>query len=339
MASVTTRLSDVVVPSVFNTYMSKDTMQQSAFYQTGVFRSDADLANKLAGGGRTFNVPFWKDLDDTESDTASDDPDSLAIPSKLTSGTDVARRQIRTKGWSTANLTQELAGSDPMKHISARTGAYWGRQLDDVAIASVRGVFADNAANDAGDMINDDSTDAVGAPSAAELFNAEGLMDAAQTMGDAKRSLKLLVMHSVVHTRLAKNDLIDFRPDSQQANSWHEFFGDYRVHVSDKTTAIAGVNRIRYHTYLFGTDAIGWAESPVDKPVEMEPKPSAGDGMGIEVMWTRKQFAIHPYGIKWTDTTVGGEFPTNAELRLAANWDRVYAERKQIPMALYVTNG
>lgn len=333
------RIADTIVPEVFDNYMFKNTMQTSVFYGTGVLRSDANLASKLAGGGRTFNVPFWKDLDDTESDTASDDPDSFATPGKLTSGTDIARRQIRTRGWSTANLTQELAGSDPMQRISNRVGGYWGRQLDDVAIASVRGVFADNAANDAGDMINDDSTDAVGAPSAAELFNAEGLMDAAQTMGDAKQSLKLLVMHSVVHTRLAKNDLIDFRPDSQQANSWHSYFGDYRVHVSDRTTAIAGVNRIRYHTYLFGADAIGWAESPVDKPVEVHSQPDAGDGMGVETLWTRRQFAIHPYGIKWTDNTVAAEFPTNAELRLAANWDRVYAERKQIPMALYITNG
>jgi hypothetical protein len=48
---------------------------------------------------------------------------------------------------------------------------------------------------------------------------------------------------------------------------------------------------------------------------------------------------MHPYGIKWTDTSVGGEFPTVAELRLAANWDRVYPERKQIPLALLITNG
>jgi hypothetical protein len=61
--------------------------------------------------------------------------------------------------------------------------------------------------------------------------------------------------------------------------------------------------------------------------------------MGAETIYTRRQFAIHPYGIKFTDASVGGEFPTNAELRLAANWDRVYAERKQIPMADLITNG
>lgn len=332
------RLTDVIVPEQYDAYLRKDTMQKMALYQAGVFRSDADLASKLAGGGRTFNVPFWKDLDDEESDPASDDPDSHATPGGISTGRDVALRQVRTRGWSSSRLTAELAGSDPMKRIRERTGDYWGRQFDDIAIATVRGVIADNIANDAGDMVEDISTDAVGAPAAGELFSAEAVMDAAQTMGDAKSALKLIVMHSVVQTRLAKNDLIDFRPDSE-GTQFHAYYGDFRVHVSDRVPAIAGVNRVRYHTYLFGADAFGWAEVPVDVPVEVDPDPSAGDGMGVDTLWTRRQFAIHPYGIKWTDNAVGAEFPTNAELMLATNWDRVYVERKQIPMAALITNG
>jgi hypothetical protein len=333
-----TRIADAVVPEHFSAYMAKNTVQTMALYGAGIMRADADLAAKLGGGGLLFKVPFWKDLDDDESDTGSDDPDSHAVPGKLGSSMDVARRQFRTKGWSAANLTAELAGSDPMKRIGERVNPYWGRQFDTIALASVQGVFADNAANDGGDMINDDSTDAVGAPSASELFNTEGLMDTAQTMGDAKRVLKLLVMHSVVHTRLGKNDLIDFRPDSE-GNFWHEQFGSFRILVSDRTTKVVGTNRIRYHTYLFGADALGWAENAPAKPVAVEEDESAGDGAGVETLWTRRQFAIHPYGIKWTESAVSGEFPTNAELKLAANWDRVYTERKQIPMALYITNG
>lgn len=332
------RLTDVVVPEVFSAYMSKNTVQQMALYQQGVMRTDSDLANKLAGGGRTFNVPFWKDLADDEADVASDDPDSHSTPGKLTSGTDIARRQVRTKSWSTMNLSAELAGDDPMMRIQSRVSAYWARQMDDVAIASVRGVFADNVANDSGDMVNDIATDTNSTPGAAELFSAEAVIDTAQTLGDAKRDLKLIVMHSVVHTRLAKNDLITFRPDST-GTQWHSYFMDWRVQVSDRVTTVTGTYRVTYHTYMFGADAIGWAEKDVAKPVSVDTDESAGDGMGSETLYTRRQFAIHPYGIKWTDNTVAGEFPTNAELRLAVNWDRVYAERKQIPIALLKTNG
>lgn len=332
-----TRISDVVVPEVFNSYMVKNTVQTMAFYQTGVLRPDADLGAKLAGGGRTFNVPFWRDLDDTESDTASDDPDSHASPSPITTGKDVALRQVRTKGWTTANLTAELAGADPMARITGRVGDYWARQFDRIAIATARGVFADNIANDGGDMVKDFSV--ASAPATANLIAAESVMDAAQTMGDEKQALKLVVMHSVVNTRLSKLDLIDFRPDST-GKVWVPYYLGYRVHVSDNVPAIpTGQGAVRYHTYLFGSDVFGWAEHDVAKPVEVESDASAGDGMGVETLWTRRQFAIHPYGIKWTDNAVAGEFPTNAELALATNWDRVYPERKQIPMALLITNG
>lgn len=332
------RLTDAVEPTVFNNYIGVNTMQKSAFYGAGVFRNDADLANKLAGGGRTFNVPFWKDLDDSEPDAASDDPESHAVPSKLTSGTDVARRIIWTKGWSAAHLVAELAGSDPMKRIGERVSEYWARRLDDAAIATLRGVFADNIANDGGDMVEDISIDTGAALTAANLISAEAIMDAAQTMGDAKKNLKLLVIHSEVETRLAKDDLISFRPDST-GTSFVPHYLDYRVIVSDKVPAIMGANKVRYHNYLIGQDALGWAESPVARPVSVEQDESAGDGMGVETLWTRKQFAVHPYGIKWTDNAVGGEFPTVSELRLAQNWDRVYSERKQIPIALLITNG
>lgn len=334
----TVRLSDAIEPSVFANYMTVNTMQKSAFYGTGVLRADGDLAGKLAGGGRTFNVPFWRDLDDEEPDAASDDPNSYAEPGKISAGNDVARRIIWTRGWSTARLVAELAGSDPMKRIAERVSAYWARRMDDAAIAVLRGVFADNILNDAGDMVEDISSDSASAITAAERISFEAVADAAQTMGDAKSALSLLVIHSEVETQLSKNDLIDYKPDSEGKLTIPTYAGK-RVLVSDKVPAIAGTNRIRYWNFLIGTDALGWAESPVAVPVEVDPEPSAADGMGTETLWTRRQFAMHPYGIKFTDSSVGGEFPTVAELRLAANWDRVYPERKQIPLALLITNG
>lgn len=335
---MTTRISDVIVPEVFNAYMAKDTKQVMAFYNAGVLRPDADLASKLAGGGRTFNVPFWRDLDDTESDTASDDPDSYATPGNVTASKDVALRQVRTRGWSTANLTAELAGSDPMQRISSRAGAYWGRQFDDVAIATAQGVFASNALYDGGDMIHDISTDAPGNLAPGNLVSTEAIAATVQTMGDAKRELNLIVMHSVVHTRLTNLQLIDFRPD-REGTQWIETFQGYRIHVSDRVPVIQGDNHFRYHNYIFGANAFGWAEHDVEKPVETKSDPAAGDGMGVETLWTRRQFAMHPYGIKWDDQVVSGLFPTNAELALAQNWRRVYPERKMIPMALLITNG
>lgn len=333
-----TRLSDAIIPEVFFDYMLKETPYKSALMGAGVLGQAPELSSKLSGGGRTFTMPFWNDLDDTESDIASDDPASDATPGSISSSQDVAIRQVRTRGWSTANLVRELAGDDPMKRIAARTAAYWGRQFDKIAVSTIKGVFADNIANDSGDMVNTIATDSADAVTSAELFSADAVIDTAQTMGDHKDKLAVIGMHSVVHSRLAKQQLIDYRMDAE-GKMWWPYFMDYRVHVSDEYPAIAGTNRTTYWTVLYGAGALAFTESPVAKPVAVDTDESAADGMGIEELWTRRQFALHPWGIKWTDSSVAAEFPSNAELELAANWDRVYTSRKQIPMALLRTNG
>lgn len=334
-----TRISDVIVPEIYYNYMTKDTTELYELFRSGILRSDAEMASKLAGGGRTFNVPFWKDLDNTEAGIASDDPAVLGVPGKLSSGKDIARRHVRTRGWSSADLAGLLAGSDPMQRIRERTNDYWNRQFQRMLVATLTGVSAANAASNGGDMIKDIGTDATGTPAATELINADAILDAKQTMGDAADALSVIVMHSVVYTRLQKLNLIDFIPDSEGRIKFKYYLG-YQVIVDDGCRTVAGTNRVKYWAYLLGKGAFGWAESGSGMtPVEVWRDPAQGNGMGVETLWNRRQIAMHPYGIKFNDATVAGNFPTNAELALPANWTRVYDERKQIPIAFLVTNG
>ena len=48
---------------------------------------------------------------------------------------------------------------------------------------------------------------------------------------------------------------------------------------------------------------------------------------GVDEVYTRRAFVFHPYGIKFTDTTVAGETPSNAELATANNWSKVYEDK------------
>lgn len=337
----TTRLSDVIVPSVFNRYMVKDTMEKSRIFQSGILRSDPSLNAFLAGGGLTVNVPFWKDLDDTEPGIANDDPASLATPGKIGTGQEVAIRNIRTRGWSAAKLTAELAGSDPMARIRSRVSDYWTRAFERHLVSLMVGIFADNAANDGGDMRVVIGADAAGAPGAANLISAEAILDAKQTMGDQGEGLDTIIIHSVVHTRLQKANLIDYIPDSEGRVRFPTYLG-YRVVVDDSVRVVQGTtntSRFLYSSYLIERGAIAWGESSVDTPVETERKPDQGNGMGVENLWTRRQYIMHPYGFKWTDASRAGNFPTNAENQNAANWDRVAPERKMVGLVELVTNG
>lgn len=334
------RLSDVIVPEVFFPYMQKLTMERAAIFQSGILINDSRLASFLSGGGRTMNMPFWKDLADTESDTGNDDPNSVSVPEKIATGKDVGIRQVRTKSWSTANLVADLAGSDPMQAIANSVSTYWERQFNTILVATLYGVMRDNVANDAGDMVNDIGTDAAPPITSAELVSADAVLDTKQTMGDAAEDLKVLVMHSVVYTRLQKQNLIDFIPDARGEVHFPTYLG-YRVIVSDTAKRVTGTNRTEYITYLIGANALSWHEAPLKTSpmVEVQREALQGGGVGVDILISRRQFIMHPNGIKWTDNSCAGEFPTNTELGLATNWDRVYAERKQVPIAYLVTNG
>lgn len=334
-----TRLTDAIIPEVFVPYMLKETMTKSALFQAGILRSDAMLSAFLSGGGQTVNVPFWKDLSDsTTANISSDDPDVEATADKITSAQDIAIRHNRNKAWSDADLVSELAGDDPMQRIGSRVVAWWMREFQRVLISTLRGIVAANVASNSGDMVNDISTDANSTPGADELISAEEILDTAQTLGDASDILDTICMHSVVYNRLAKQNLIDFIPDSEGKVRFPTYLG-YRVVKDDLCPAIAGTYRTRYHTYLLGKETFGWAESPPDVPVETFRHPAQGNGGGVEELWTRRQYAMHPYGIKWTSSSMTGKSPTDAELRTAANWSRVYPERKQVNIAVLISNG
>ncbi len=334
-----TRLSDAIIPAVFVPYMLKETMTKTAIFQSGILRQDANMSSFLSGGGQTVNVPFWQDLADTSTaNISSDDPAVTATPDKITAAADIAIRHNRNKAWSDADLVSELAGDDPMKRIGSRVASWWGREFQRVLVSTLRGVAASNTANNAGDMQVIIGTDAVGAPAAAEKVSANAILDTAQTMGDASDVLDTIIMHSVVYTNLAKQNLIDFIPDSEGKVRFPTYLG-YQVVKDDGCPAIAGTNRIMYWTFLVGKNAIAWAEVPPDVPVETFRYPAQGNGAGVEELWTRRQFTMHPYGIKWTSSSMAGRSPTDTELRAAANWSRVYPERKQVPIAILQSNG
>ena len=339
----TVRLSDVVVPEVFNAYMAKDTMVNTRLWKSGVLRPNPKMAQFLAGGGRTAQVPFWNDLDNTPANISSDDPGSNAVPLKVTASRDTCIRHNRNQSWQDADLVAELAGSDPLQHIRNRVLSYWEREKQRCLIASLRGVFADNIANDNGDMVYDVSTDLDKASiTDADRISSEAIIDCTQTMGDAaaydNNRLKLLIMHSVPFRKLQKLNLIDYIPDSEGKIHFPTYLG-YEVIVSDQCPAIAGVEQTTYWTFLLGAGAFCYDEHPVAVPTATDRDELAGDGAGVETLTTRQQWVMHPHGIKFTDSSVAGQSPTDTELLNDANWDRVYPERKQINMALLRTNG
>jgi hypothetical protein len=333
------QISDIVVPSVFTTYLQVLTTQLSAFVQSGVIERSPLFDALLVGGGRTFNLPHYQDLADTEANVSTDDAVGAddAVPEKITTGQEIAQRHNRNQVWSAADLASALAGNDPLEAIARRVAAYWVRQEQTYLIRSIQGVIADNIANDSSDMVNDIGVAGAGPATAANLFSAEAFIDTAQTMGDHADDIVAVAMHSVVYTRAQKNNLIDFIPDARGETDIPTFLGR-RVIVDDGIPTSTPDTLLEYSTYLVGMGTFAKGEGSPRVPTEVNREPVAGRGGGQEFLHSRQEWLLHPRGFQWLAASQVDESPTNAEMALAANWDRV-VDRKLIKLAELKTNG
>ncbi|CCG07655.1 hypothetical protein [Pararhodospirillum photometricum] len=337
MSTVSTRLSDVIVPEVFQPYLVQRSLELDAFVQSGVVARDAQFDALAAGGGTTFPLPFFNDLSG-DSNVGSDDPDSLVAPARLTAGRDVAIKHVRNKAWSSMDLTAALLATDPLRAVADLVAPFWVRDRQKLLIASLSGVLAANVAANGGDMIHSVATDDAGAPTAAEVISDEAILAAAQTLGDMKSRLSAIALHSVVHTRLQRLGTLLPVYDPQSGDLRYQTYLGYRVIVDDGLPVTQGAHRPVYTSVLFAEGAFAYGEGQPKMPVETERVPGAGDGEGMEILHSRRHFLLHPRGIRWVGASMARPAPTNAELALAANWQRVY-ERKAIRIAALRTNG
>lgn len=334
-----TRLTDLIVPTIFANDYQVATKVKSAVFKSGLVVDDPLISQLVsANKGSIFNVPFYKDLANTESNVSSDNPGTLATPENITTGQDIATKHMRNQSWSTMDLEAAMASSDPMGQIKGLVSEYWARQLNIMTINSLTGVLNGNVAQNSGDMVTNVATDAVGLPSAAEKMSADLILTAKQTMGDAADALKILMVHSVVWTNLQKLNLISFIPNDSANVGFGTYLG-YGLIVDDTLPAVSGTNRITYTSVLAAKGVFKYGQGAPLNPVEVSREALAGNGEGQEILTTRNHFGLHPAGVKWTSSSMAGKSPTFTELTTAANWTRVYGERKQVGLAFLKTNG
>ena len=321
----TVQIADVIVPESFTAYTIANSVERSAFAKSGVAVPNAAINAQLTAGAESFKVPMWKDLGDDEANLANDNPAADSTPYKLGSAKQIVRKSFLHNSWAAMNLASELSGSDALARIQDRASDYWSRQFSRRLIASMKGLLADNVANDAGDMVVDISA-LVGD---AANFSASAVIDAAATLGDAMADgLTTIGVHSAIYTRMLKDDLITTIPDSQ--GGFIQVFRGLQIVVDDTLPLATGT----YTTALFGPGAFSWGMTAprVAAGTEVENKPSSGNGGGQQILHSRVNLAVAPLGYRWVEGSVAADSPSVAELALAANWDRI-AERKAIPLA------
>lgn len=322
MPSTTTQLTDIFVGDYYQTLDPVNSPEKTAVYQSGIVVKNEALDAIANNGQGSSTIAYWQDLDADEAPNLSnDDPDDLGEVGKAAQGSMQARTLYLNKGYGVADLTAELANSEPMQHIRNRFGKYWERQWQRYLLGSARGVIASNIANDGGDMVID----------AGATISAGAFQDAAFTAGDTADQFSAMGVHSVVMNQMVKQDLIEYLRDSEGRIILATYLGK-PIFMDDGLTYGNG----QYLSLIFGAGAFGYGEGTPKVPVELERKPSGGNGGGAEILWERKTYLLQPAGFSWKGNANPNTSPTIAQYANAANWERVF-DRKQVPFAAVIS--
>jgi hypothetical protein len=360
MTNVSTTLTDVVVPAIFTPYTQQLTMEKTAIIQSGIAARDDFIDNLLAGGGLTFTIPSWQDIGDPAENISSDNPNVTSTPNTTQTSAEVAVRLSRNNSWSTMRLAAALAGADPMQSIAARVSDYWVRRLQRTFVAVTQGVFATNAASNAGVTLglgvhyeagtqNDLTNNISGGGYSAGVsdFSASAFIDTCTTLGDAAEDVTAVFMHSIVYAKAQKNNLIDFIPDAVGQVNIPTFLGrrvivdDGMPNPSGDTSNGAATSSAIYHTWLVGPSAFRLGVGTPIVPTEIFRYPDRGNGGGSDVLYNRVEWCIHPVGHAFVTAGAsplandGG--PSNTALSTSGAFVRVFPERKQIKLARLIT--
>lgn len=315
-----TKLTDIIVPELFNPYVVNRTMEKSALVQSGIITNNSEFDDLASQASPLVNMPFFEDLTG-ESEQIIEDADLEAA--KITSNKDVAAIIRRAKMWSATDLSAALAGKDPMAAIGELVSGFWTRDMQKELIAILKGVFL-------APTMKDNLLDISAMTEGAAKWSASAFIDAQQMLGDAQELLTGVMMHSATKSELKKQNLIQtIRPSDSPE---FEVYQDKRVIVDDGCPVETGGI---YTTYLFGQGALALGNG---NPVGFVPTETDRDkkkGSGVDYLINRKTMILHPRGIKFTNSKVANiEGPSRLELTDKTNWQRVY-EPKQIRIVAF----
>lgn len=335
-----TTISDILGPRganipIVESFMTVDPVEGTAFFQSGVLAGgDPRIQAILTAASPVAAVPFWNPIDSSvEPNYSNDVYEDIATPRNVTTGLQMGRIAFLNEGFGSMDLVKAISKQDPLAYVASVLDNYWARQAERRLIATALGIYNDNiGATDAYHTQNDMVTDA-GGP-----FSADAWIDAQAQLGDKLGVYGVAAMHRLVYTQMQKLNMIDFVTDADQKTQI-PFYQGSRVVVDNGMPIFGAPGSRKSLVIFFGPGAIGYATETPENGQEFERSAARGNGGGVDVLWTRRNYIMHPLGYSFTSNTITGNGTETrpasaswADLALAANWNRVLP-REHIPMA------
>lgn len=297
-----TKVADVIEPQIFVPYMIQKTTETNAFLASGIATPDENIV--IDRGGRTVNLPFWKDLGGTNE--VLSDSTALTV-NKVDAFADIAAIHARGVAYGFNNLAGLIAGDDPMRVIADKLAGRWSKDIEKVLVSTLNGIFG---VTELGDSILDKS---------AAVLDSGIMTQAMFLLGDNFEKITAVAMHSAVLAKLQELELVSSFKPSEASIPIHLYAGR-RIIVDDALVPDSGV----YPVYFFGEGAFAFNENETASTVKTD-EDILEDTV---VVASRRVFTMHPRGVKWIGTAAGLT-PTDTELATAANWSLV-EDRKNV---------
>lgn len=322
-----TRLTDLVIPEVFTSYMAEMTTEKSALVQSGVMVNNADFNAYATQGGYEVQIPFFKPLTGAE-EVIAEGNDLTVNP--ITTGQQTGVKVYRGKAFGASDLGVDFSGEDVLGAISTALVPYRLERLQDQLINILDGAFATALAST---HVNDISATTA---TAATIISSSAIIDTRTLLGDAASEFSnggAIVCHSNVYADLLKANLVEYLRDRELAFDIPTVNGLRIIVDDDVPVDLDGANDDKYTSYIFAPGAVLLGEGVVQYPLEQF-RDELGSSEGIIY---RRKTLMHLNGMQWTGTPAGAT-PTDAELATGGNWSKVFASDKNIRVVKLVTN-
>ena len=346
-------LTEIYAQDPLDQALVDESIRKAAVWNSGLVTIDPSLANFVGmGEGRKISRVGYTDQADplltgnaTQSSTHNpgypDDSSTNLISNASSTYTYDAVKTYVAYSLGQKEIIKTCSFlPDPIAALNGRMSNYWARYFDIYATNILKGVYADNKANDSSDMIAGTGVAAV---------DADSILDGFATLGDAAAlGGSVMICNSAVAFVLRKAQLIDSIPSAENSAVMFEYFQGNRMIVSNN-----GPTDTTCVTILAEPGILEFGQSTNNIiPSELWRDPTESVGGGEEQLLTRQQFSMHPMGFTWEDDTVSGSvasgtipglgtttklWPCPTDMALAANWDRVIA-RKKIKIAFLHTS-
>lgn len=302
-------LANLVVPSVFASHVAAQRDKLNSFVKSGAAVVSPQLSTLLAGGAKSFNLPYWKAISGTGI-VPSTDYETKAAVQKVSGGTMTAVRLLRAiSPIAVTDLEGLLVGEDPVAaaeaqiaeaHNEIRQTSLLGMLGAVTAVDSADGgVAADLLYNDAGTSLNG-------------TMLAKGIQS---VWGDQVKGLAgmTLVMNSLEFLDLQSNQITG-AANLAFPNAVDVGFGTFMgaTIVVDDTVADNTVYVIRRGGLAFGSAALA-------SPFAIVRDEFAGTAAGADIVFSRDLFGYHVAGSSYTGA-IAADVATDAEISNVANW-------------------